>query len=100
MVDWICPILKLALFQVDRDTPVCEFKTDGEPCALGFELIGNIEIDQYIRLFDVQVEDFLVMDLEESLAYLVKDNECGRLIVGLGELGHCLEGAVLAVLKH
>ena len=100
MVDWICPILKLALFQVDRDTPVCEFKTDGEPCALGLELIGNVEIDQYIRLFDVQVEDFLVMDLEESLAYLVKDHECGRLIVGLGELGHCLEGAVLAVLKH
>ena len=85
MVDRIRPILKLALFQVDRDTPVCEFKADGELCALGLELIGNVEIDQYIRLFDVQVEDLLVMDLEESLAYLVKDHEGGRLIIGLCE---------------
>ena len=88
------------VFQVNRDSPVCKFKLYRDFSALGLELIISIEIYQYIRFFDVQVKQLLVVHFLKGVADLAEDDEGGRLVVGLREVRQIVEGAVLAELEH
>jgi hypothetical protein len=96
--DRICPLLRFLVLHVYRDAPVSKFKLDGQLSTLCLVLVRHIEIDQYVRFFDVQVQDFFVVNLQKSPADLIEDYECGRFIVGLSVLRDGLKRAVLAVL--
>ena len=89
----------IAVFQINRDSPVREFELNWESTTLGLELVILVEIDQYIRFFDVQMEHLLVVHFLKGLADLAENDEGGRLIVGLREGRKIVEGAILAVLE-
>jgi hypothetical protein len=90
----------IAVFQINRDSPVREFELNWESSTLGLELVIRVEIDQYIRFFDVQVKQLLVVHFLKGVADLAEDDEGGRLVVWFREVRQIVEGAVLAELEH
>ena len=83
VIDWVDLILCIFVFHVDRDPPVSELELDGQSSALRLQLISDIEVNQYIRFFDVQVKHLPLVHLQQGLADLIEDHKGGRLIVGL-----------------
>lgn len=81
----VSPSLIVTFFQINRDTPIREFELNREFSTFGLELVLSAEIDQYIRFFDVQVEDFLFVHIFERFTDLAEDDEGGGLIVRLSE---------------
>ena len=99
MENLVNSVFVIAVFQINRDSPVREFELNWESTALGLELVILVEIDQYIRFFDVQMEHLLVVHFLKGLADLTEHDEGGRLIVGLRESRQIVKGAILAVLE-
>lgn len=99
MENLVNSVFVIAVFQINRDSPVREFELNWESTALGLELVILVEIDQYIRFFDVQMEHLLVVHFLKGLGDLAENDEGGRLIVGLREGRQIVEGAILAVLE-
>jgi hypothetical protein len=83
VIDRVDLIKCILVFHVDRDAPVCELELDGQSPALRLQLISDIEVNQYIGFFDVQVKHLPLVHLQQGLADLIEDHEGGRLIVGL-----------------
>ena len=85
MKDNVSPSLIVTFFHINRDTPVSKLELNWEFSTFGLELVLSAKIDQYIRFFDVQVQDLLFVHFFECFTDLAEDYEGGGLVVRLSE---------------